>query len=185
MALRRMFKTLQVSWIEPANSAIQKKFFHTSPAVFGAKKVVTSNLDTKREWNSCLTKSLVGSCTNSSYEDMARCVTIAKQALDHGRKSRIPFNVTPGSEQIRATIKRDGIVYKNIITGLKDANAATHAFITSPELVTALVIEPRLDFDPTKDSIKGADGKEFTLEPRHLVGFNRLTPVKPLKCTLS
>jgi len=46
---------------------------------------------------------------------MARCATIAKEALDHGRKSKIPFNVTPGSEQIRATIERDGIVYKNIM----------------------------------------------------------------------
>ncbi|XP_050058379.1 aconitate hydratase, mitochondrial-like [Aphis gossypii] len=40
---------------------------------------------------------------------MSRCVTIAKEALAHGRKSKIPFNVTPGSEQIRATIERDGI----------------------------------------------------------------------------
>lgn len=54
---------------------------------------------------------LIGSCTNSSYEDMSRCATIAKEALAHGRKSKIPFNVTPGSEQIRATIERDGIVY--------------------------------------------------------------------------
>jgi len=41
---------------------------------------------------------------------MSRCATIAKEALAHGRKSKIPFNVTPGSEQIRATIERDGIV---------------------------------------------------------------------------
>ncbi|XP_050054994.1 uncharacterized protein LOC114122283 [Aphis gossypii] len=280
MALRRMSKTLQVPWIELANNAIQKKFFHTSPAVFGAKKVVTSNLDTKREWNSCLTKrliggssredvarhasifketldqgrksrlpfnvtpglkqnratieidemaqtlrefggtvsanacglcigqwerkdvkkGLIGSCTNSSYENMARCTSRAKEALDHGRKSRIPFNVIPGSEQIRATIiERDGIAqtlrkfcgtvlanafswcigqwerkdvkkgekntivssYNRNFTGRNDANAATHAFVTSSELVTALAIEGRLDFDPTKDSIKGADGKEF------------------------
>lgn len=53
---------------------------------------------------------MIGSCTNSSYEDMARCASIAKEALAHGVKSKIPFNVTPGSEQIRATIERDGIV---------------------------------------------------------------------------
>lgn len=41
---------------------------------------------------------------------MSRCASIAKEALAHGRKSKIPFNVTPGSEQIRATIERDGIV---------------------------------------------------------------------------
>lgn len=52
---------------------------------------------------------LIGSCTNSSYEDMGRCASIAKNALKHGIKSKIPFNVTPGSEQIRATIERDGI----------------------------------------------------------------------------
>lgn len=52
---------------------------------------------------------LIGSCTNSSYEDMGRCASIAKNALKHGLKSKVPFNVTPGSEQIRATIERDGI----------------------------------------------------------------------------
>lgn len=45
---------------------------------------------------------------------MSRCASIAKEALAHGLKSKIPFNVTPGSEQIRATIERDGIVYNNI-----------------------------------------------------------------------
>ena len=53
---------------------------------------------------------LIGSCTNSSYEDMGRCASIVKQALKRGLKSKIPFNVTPGSEQVRATIERDGIV---------------------------------------------------------------------------
>lgn len=53
---------------------------------------------------------LIGSCTNSSYEDMGRCASIVKQAMKHGLKSKIPFNVTPGSEQVRATIERDGIV---------------------------------------------------------------------------
>lgn len=52
---------------------------------------------------------LIGSCTNSSYEDMGRCASIVENALKHGVKSAIPFNVTPGSEQIRATIERDGI----------------------------------------------------------------------------
>lgn len=52
---------------------------------------------------------LIGSCTNSSYEDMGRCASIVRNAMKHGVKSKIPFNVTPGSEQIRATIERDGI----------------------------------------------------------------------------
>ena len=51
---------------------------------------------------------LIGSCTNSSYEDMSRVASIAKQAKDKGIKSKIPLLITPGSEQIRGTIERDG-----------------------------------------------------------------------------
>lgn len=53
---------------------------------------------------------LIGSCTNSSYEDMGRAASVAKQALDKGLKCKAQFTVTPGSEQIRATIERDGFV---------------------------------------------------------------------------
>lgn len=145
---------------------------------------------------------LIGSCTNSSYEDMGRCASIAKNAMKHGLKSKIPFNVTPGSEQVRATIERDGIAatlsefggtvlanacgpcigqwdrkdvkkgdkntivtsYNRNFTGRNDANPATHCFVTSPELVTALSIAGRLDFNPLTDTLKGADGKEFKLD---------------------
>nr|CAD7585833.1 unnamed protein product [Timema genevievae] len=137
----------------------------------------------------------VGDCTNSSYEDMGRCASIVKQAMKHGIKSKIPFNVTPGSEQIRATIERDGIAqtlrdfggtvlanacgpcigqwdrkdvkkgekntivtsYNRNFTGRNDANPATHCFVTSPELVTALSLAGTLNFDPTKDKLKGSD----------------------------
>ena len=51
---------------------------------------------------------LIGSCTNSSYEDMERAASVARQALQHGLKTKAAFTVTPGSEQIRATIERDG-----------------------------------------------------------------------------
>lgn len=51
---------------------------------------------------------LIGSCTNSSYEDMSRAADVADQARDHGIKAAVPLMVTPGSEQIRATIERDG-----------------------------------------------------------------------------
>jgi len=61
-------------------------------------------------WPKDITASLIGSCTNSSYEDMTRAVELTKQALDAGLKFKVPFLVTPGSEQVRATIKRDGIV---------------------------------------------------------------------------
>ena len=53
---------------------------------------------------------LIGSCTNSSYEDMGRSAAIARQALDKGLKAKSMFTITPGSEQIRATIERDGQV---------------------------------------------------------------------------
>ncbi|XP_037024649.1 probable aconitate hydratase, mitochondrial isoform X2 [Bradysia coprophila] len=145
---------------------------------------------------------LIGSCTNSSYEDMGRCASIAKNALKHGIKSKIPFNVTPGSEQIRATIERDGIAetfrqfgstvlanacgpcigqwdrqdvkkgdkntivtsYNRNFTGRNDANPATHCFVTSPEMVTALSIAGRLDFNPLTDELTGSDGKKFKLD---------------------
>lgn len=156
----------------------------------------------KNGWPNEIKVGLIGSCTNSSYEDMGRCANIAKQALKHGLKAKAAFNVTPGSEQIRATIERDGIAqtlrefggtvlanacgpcigqwdrqdikkgdkntivtsYNRNFTGRNDANPATHAFVTSPELVTALSITGRLDFNPVKDRLKGKDGKEFLLE---------------------
>ncbi len=55
-----------------------------------------------------LSVALIGSCTNSSYEDMSRSSSVAKQAETHGIKAKIPLLVTPGSEQIRSTIERDG-----------------------------------------------------------------------------
>jgi aconitate hydratase len=55
-----------------------------------------------------LSVALIGSCTNSSYEDIDRSANIAKQALAKGLKSKAQFTITPGSEQVRATIERDG-----------------------------------------------------------------------------
>lgn len=156
----------------------------------------------KNGWPNDIRVGLIGSCTNSSYEDMGRCASIVSEAMNHGLKSKIPFNVTPGSEQIRATIERDGISkilrdfggtvlanacgpcigqwdrkdvkkgekntivtsYNRNFTGRNDANPATHCFVTSPELVTALSIAGRLDFDPTKDELTGSDGKKFKLK---------------------
>ncbi|XP_072312656.1 aconitate hydratase, mitochondrial [Eucyclogobius newberryi] len=146
---------------------------------------------------------LIGSCTNSSYEDMGRSASLAKQALDKGLKCKAQYTVTPGSEQIRATIERDGYTKifndfggvvlanacgpcigqwdrqdvkkgeKNTIvtsfnrnfTARNDANPATHAFVTSPEIVTALAIAGTLDFDPETDFLTAANGEKFKLEP--------------------
>ncbi|EFW99843.1 mitochondrial aconitate hydratase [Grosmannia clavigera kw1407] len=146
---------------------------------------------------------LIGSCTNSSYEDMTRAAAIARDALDHGVKPKALFTVTPGSEQIRATIARDGQLqtfeefgglvlanacgpcigqwdrqdvkkgeantivssYNRNFTGRNDGNPATHAFVTSPDLVVALTIAGTLNFNPLTDKLKDKDGKEFLLKP--------------------
>nr|CAG8493595.1 4212_t:CDS:2 [Entrophospora candida] len=156
----------------------------------------------KNNWPSELKVGLIGSCTNSSYEDMSRAASIAKQALDHGVKAKSIFTITPGSEQIRATISRDGqaeilskaggIVlanacgpcigqwdrqdvkkgeknsiitsYNRNFTGRNDANPATHAFVTSPDIVTAMVFAGDLKFNPLKDALIGSDGKPFKFE---------------------
>lgn len=64
----------------------------------------------KNSWPTELKAGLIGSCTNSSYEDMTRAASVARQALEAGIKVKVPFVVTPGSEQIRATIERDGLM---------------------------------------------------------------------------
>lgn len=156
----------------------------------------------QKGWPLDIRVGLIGSCTNSSYEDMGRAAAVAKQALAHGLKCKSKFTITPGSEQIRATIERDGYAdvlrnvggvvlanacgpcigqwdrqdikkgekntivtsYNRNFTGRNDANPETHAFVTSPEIVTALSIAGTLKFDPEKDYLTGADGKKFKLE---------------------
>merc|ERR1711894_742918 len=63
----------------------------------------------KNGWPLEVKDGLIGSCTNSSYEDMSRVTSIMKQALAHGLKTKGNFYITPGSEQIRATIEKDGL----------------------------------------------------------------------------
>ena len=156
----------------------------------------------KNGWPLEVKDGLIGSCTNSSYEDMCRVASIMKQASSHGLKSKGTFYITPGSEQIRATIERDGLAdtmrefggivlanacgpcigqwdrqnvkkgekntivtsYNRNFTGRNDANPATHAFVTSPELTVALTLAGTLDFDPRTQKLKGADGEEFLLD---------------------
>lgn len=153
-------------------------------------------------WPEELKVGLIGSCTNSSYEDMSRASSIAQDAIDHGLKAKSTFTVTPGSEQIRATIERDGQLqtleefggvilanacgpcigqwdrqdvkkgesnsiissYNRNFTGRNDANPATHAFVTSPDLVVAMSIAGTLNFNPMTDTLTGKDGKEFKLK---------------------
>jgi aconitate hydratase len=78
----------------------------------------------ENDWPLNLSASLIGSCTNSSYEDMTRCASIAKQALDHGVQAKSKLLITPGSEQIRATIEKDGLMQiLNDAKGVVYANA--------------------------------------------------------------
>ena len=67
-----------------------------------------SNEVDSKDYIDDISVALIGSCTNSSYEDMSRSSSVAKQAETHGIKAKIPLLVTPGSEQIRSTIERDG-----------------------------------------------------------------------------
>lgn len=76
------------------------------------------------EYPEKLSVALIGSCTNSSYEDIERAASIAKQAVKHGLKAKCPLTITPGSEQIHATIARDGqLETLEAIGGMVLANA--------------------------------------------------------------
>lgn len=161
------------------------------------------NIVRKEGWPADLTVGLIGSCTNSSYEDMTRAAAVVRQGLDHGVKVKSIFNITPGSEQVRATIARDGIIDtfvesggtvlanacgpcigqwkrsdvpkdtpNSIVTSFNrnfsmrnDGNPKTHAFVTSPEIVTAFTLAGTLEFNPLTDKLKGKDGTEFKLQP--------------------
>jgi aconitate hydratase len=146
---------------------------------------------------------LIGSCTNSSYEDLDRAASLARQAVDKKLKVKSEFTVTPGSEQIRYTVARDGqldafekiggVVLANacgpcigqwqrhhsdpnrknsIITSFNrnfskrnDGNPATHAFVASPEIVTAMAIAGDLTFNPLSDTLINEDGVAVKLDP--------------------
>jgi aconitate hydratase len=76
-----------------------------------ARKISKLSDDVKsNDYTDPISIALIGSCTNSSYEDMSRAASLAEQAISKGVKSKIPLLVTPGSEQIRGTIERDGLM---------------------------------------------------------------------------
>jgi aconitate hydratase len=82
----------------------------TARMIANIKKLLLNAMKSNKYKTAMMFAGLIGSCTNSSYEDMGRAASIAQQALDKGVKSKSSFTVTPGSEQIRATIERDGLV---------------------------------------------------------------------------
>lgn len=153
-------------------------------------------------WPLDISVGLIGSCTNSSYEDISRASSIAEQAVKKGLKVKSEFTITPGSEQVRFTIERDGFIdtfeemggkvfanacgpcigqwarpgadkqEKNTIvhsfnrnfSKRADGNPNTHAFVTSPELVTALAIAGTLDFNPITDTLVNEKGEKVKLD---------------------
>ena len=161
-----------------------------------AKKAASNDWPVDVEWG------LIGSCTNSSYEDLSRAASIAKQAVDKKLATKATFGINPGSEQVRFTAERDGLLEifedlgatiftnacgpcigqwarsgadkqeKNTIihsfnrnfSKRADGNPNTHAFVASPEIVAAVAISGRLDFNPMKDALINEDGEEVRLE---------------------
>ena len=146
---------------------------------------------------------LIGSCTNSSYEDLTRAASLAQQAKAKNVKVKSEFTITPGSELIRYTVERDGVLdvfeaiggvvlanacgpcigqwarhtddptrKNSIITSFNrnfskrnDGNPATHAFVASPEIVTAMVLGGSLTFNPLTDDLISEEGIFVRLSP--------------------
>jgi aconitate hydratase len=151
----------------------------------------------ENNWPAILEVGLIGSCTNSSYEDITRSASIAQQAIDKNLVTKAEFTITPGSELVRYTVERDGylgtfesmggVVLANacgpcigqwarhtddptrknsIITSFnrnfakrQDGNPNTHAFVASPEIVTAFAIAGDLTFNPLTDSLINKNGE--------------------------
>src|SRR5271169_1572715 len=81
---------------------------HSPDRARPVSKLAVEVKDSKNGFVDDISTALIGSCTNSSYEDMSRAAEVAEQAKAHGLKTGVPFLVTPGSEAVRATIERDG-----------------------------------------------------------------------------
>jgi len=157
----------------------------------------------KNDWPLQVEWGLIGSCTNSSYEDLSRSASIAQQAIDKGLGIKAEFGINPGSEKVRYTADRDGILNvfeqldakiftnacgpcigqwaryedpknapKNSIihsfnrnfAKRADGNPNTHAFVASPEMVAAITIAGRLDFNPITDTLINKNGEEVMLD---------------------
>jgi aconitate hydratase len=157
---------------------------------------------TKNGWPLDVEWALIGSCTNSSYEDLTRASSIVEDAVSKEIKPKAILGINPGSEQVRYTAERDGLIdifnkfkstkiftnacgpcigqwdregsekeEKNSIVHSfnrnfakrADGNPNTHAFVASPEMVAAVAISGRLDFNPVKDTLTNTKGEEVKL----------------------
>jgi len=170
-----------------------------TPVAEMSKVAAENNWPLDVEWG------LIGSCTNSSYEDLSRAASIAKQAVDKKLKTKAEFGINPGSEQVRFTAERDGLLtifedlnakiftnacgpcigqwvregadkqernsiihsFNRNFSKRADGNPNTHAFVASPEMVAAIAISGRLDFNPITDSLLNEDGEAIKLDPPH------------------
>jgi aconitate hydratase len=149
---------------------------------------------------------LIGSCTNSSYEDLSRAASIVEDAVSKGLKPKAILGINPGSEQVRFTAERDGLMdsfmkfettkiftnacgpcigqwdregankqEKNTIihsfnrnfAKRADGNPNTHAFVASPEMVAAIAISGRLDFNPITDTLTNQNDEKVRLSEPH------------------
>ena len=155
------------------------------------------------DWPLTVEWGLIGSCTNSSYEDLSRAASIAKQAIDKGLGTKSSFGINPGSEQVRYTAERDGLlgVFEDLNATIftnacgpcigmwdrvgaekqerntivhsfnrnfakrADGNPNTCAFVASPEMVAAIAIAGRLDFNPLTDTLTNNKGEQVKLDP--------------------
>ncbi len=168
-----------------------------------AREVKDLGAEAKAEgWPSEISAALIGSCTNSSYEDITRAASIAREAKAKGISLKTKLLITPGSEQVRATIERDGLLadfealgatvlanacgpcigqwdrsderepgeanvivtsYNRNFPKRNDGDAATLAFVTSPETVMALALAGNVDFDPINGTLTNDAGEEVSL----------------------
>ena len=156
----------------------------------------------ENDWPLDVEWALIGSCTNSSYEDLTRAASIVKNALDKGIKPKTTLGINPGSEQVRFTAERDGLLEIFTKAGAKiftnacgpcigqwaragaekeeknsivhsfnrnfkkraDGNPNTNAFVASPEMVAAIAISGRLDFNPVTDTLVNEKGEQVKLK---------------------
>ena len=171
-----------------------------TPVAEMKEKAAANDWPTEIEW------ALIGSCTNSSYEDLTRAASIVEDAVAKGVKPKAILGINPGSEQVRYTAERDGLLdsfakfessrlftnacgpcigqwdrpgadeqKKNSIVHSfnrnfakrADGNPNTHAFVTSPEMVAAIAISGKLDFNPITDDLINEEGEAVRLSEPH------------------
>ena len=157
----------------------------------------------KNNWPTDIEWALIGSCTNSSYEDLTRAASIVDDAVNKGVKPKAILGINPGSEQVRYTAERDGLIdtfkkfesakiftnacgpcigqwdrpgadkkeVNSIVHSFNrnfrkraDGNPNTMAFVTSPEMVAAIAISGKLDFNPIVDPLTNENGENVYLD---------------------